>query len=92
MEEGSTIGLLTLMIYTVGVLLVEQYTNQHYFRRVFAISPAFVVSWGGLITRIYVEKRGFNVVVGAIGFSISIIAMMYKLYLTAIEIAKESST
>ena len=79
------------MACTIGVLVVEMYTHRNYFRHTFIVSPALIVSWGGLLTRIYLEERGLNFLIAAAGFGFGIFGLMGKLCLTAVENTKENS-
>jgi len=90
-EEGSAIGLLILLAYTVVISVVELHTHKRYFRHTFAISPTFIVSWGGISTRMYLENKGFILFIGLTGFALSIFSLMYKIYSTAVDNAQENS-
>ena len=92
MDQGAAIGLLILVAYTVGVFYVETFASRRQFVHISVIGPAFIVVWGGLITRLYLEKRGFNLIIGTVGFAISILGFMYKLCVTAIFEARQSKS
>ena len=91
-DNGGCIGLLILLVYTASLLVVEMYSCKEYFRCTFVISPSLLVCWSGMAARIYLEKGIFfnSAPIAMAGIFLSVSGLVCKLYLTAVENAKQN--
>ena len=81
-EDGSSIALGILLLFILGMFILENFTKEKYFRYVFTIFPVFVFALSGLVVKLSASDAKRNLIIAGVELGVSIVCLITRIVLS----------